>query len=121
MVVSYYDKIIEVLKAGKILDAQKYFEKGKREKSLRQEEIEKLDKLALDWGALILQECLVDPKLAHNFYRTLQRVTGWDDETLGKQLNISTKSLENVRNLKLRSSKVIENMIVGLYRFLKII
>lgn len=121
MMLSYYNKIIEVLKAGKILDAQKYFEESKKEKLLSQEEIEKLDKLVLDWGEIIVQECLADPKVAYNLYKTLQRVTRWDDETLSKQLNISIKSLENVQNLKMRSRKVIENMVMGLYRFLEII
>jgi hypothetical protein len=118
---SYYDKIISLSKAGEILDANDYFEKYKKRKFLSQEEIEELDKLVLDWGALIIQECLADPKATYSLYNTLRRVTGWDDETLSKELNISKRSLENIQSFKIRSRKAIERMVVGLYRFLEII
>ncbi len=121
MVLSWCNKIIELSKAGEILHAQDYLEKCKKDKLLSQEEIKKLDKLVLDWGALIIQECLSDPKVTYSLYNTLRRVTEWDDETLMNQLNISQKSLENIKNFKIRSSKVIEKMLAGLYRFLRII
>jgi hypothetical protein len=121
IVVGYYNKIIEVLKAGEILDAQKYFEKYKKERLLSQEEIERLDKLILDWGAIIVQECLADPQITYNLYKTLQRVTEWDDKTLSEQINISKKSLKDIQNFKLMSRKVIQDMVIGLYRYLKII
>lgn len=81
MIFSYYDKIMKTWAAGKILDAQSCFKKGKKEKLLSQEETEKLDKLVIDWGAIIVQECLEDPKVAYNLYENLLRVTRWDDET----------------------------------------
>ena len=117
----YYNKIIELSKTGEISAAKDYFEKCKKGKLLSQEEIEKLDKLVLDWGALIIQECLADAKVARSLYNALRRVTGWDDETITKQLNISKNSLENIKNSKIRSRRVIENMLAGLYRFMKII
>lgn len=119
--VDHYNKIIEALRAGGVLDAQKYFERYKKKRLLNQEEIERLDKLVLDWGAIIVQECLADPQITYNLYKPLQRITEWNDETLSEQINISKKSLEDIQNFKLMSKKVIQDMVIGLYRYLKII
>jgi hypothetical protein len=111
---SSYDKIIDLWKAGKMWDAHEYFEKCKKGNLLSQEEIERLDKLIPDWVEIIIEEFLANPKGTYNLYKILRKVNGWDDETLCKELNISKKSLEDIQNFKLRSGAVIQKLLIRL-------
>lgn len=110
--ISYYDKLIEYWKAGKGWDAYKYFEQWKKEGSLSEEEIKKLNKIIPEWGELIIEEFKENPNALLDLYETLKKVREWDDKMVCKKLKISKKNIEDIQNLKLRSKIVVNKILL---------
>ena len=102
---AYYEKLIDLWKAGKIKEAISYFEKWKIEGLLNKEEIEELEKKIPDWIENLEGELEDNPDIIFKLYVQLKNMRGWDDETLCKELGISKKSIEAIKNGRLPRSK----------------
>ncbi|MGA2317961.1 MAG: hypothetical protein ABSG71_16515 [Thermodesulfobacteriota bacterium] len=112
----YYEKVMELWRAGKLLDAVEYFNQCKKEGLLSEEEIEELDKKLPEFGELIEEECEENPEVIFNLYTMLKRAKSWDDETLCMELKISEKTLGDIKShYRPRSKKVGPKMFYELF------
>jgi hypothetical protein len=112
MMISYYEKLIEYWRTGKVWDAYKYFEQWKKEGLLSEEEIERVNKIIPEWGELIIEEFQESPKALLNLYETLKKVREWDDKMVCEKLKISEKNIEDIQNLRLRSKAVVNKILL---------
>lgn len=110
--ISYYDKLIEYWRAGKVWDACKYFGQWKKEGLISEEEIEKLNKRIPELGELMIQEFQENPNALLGLYETLKKEREWDDEMVCKKLKINKKNIEDIQNLRLRSKTVAKKILL---------
>jgi hypothetical protein len=103
----YYEKIMELWKAGKFFDAFRYFGQSIPEGLLSQEEIENLNKNLLKFWELVEVQCEENIEFMFNLYEMLKRTRNWDDKTLCKKLKISDKAIEDIKNRHKPSSKAV--------------
>jgi hypothetical protein len=98
MMTAYYEKIMELWKAGKFFDTISYFSQSISRGLLSQEEIENLSKTLLEFWELVEIECQKNPEVMFNLYEMLKKGRNWDDKTLSKKLRISDKAIEDIKN-----------------------
>jgi hypothetical protein len=94
----YYEKIMELWKAGNFFDAIGYFGQWIPGGLLSQEEIGTLSKNLIEFWELVEVECEENAEVIFNLYGTLKKARNWDDETLCRRLKISDKAIQDIKN-----------------------
>ena len=113
---AYYEEIMELWKAGKFFDAISYFAQWIPKGLASHEEIENLNKNLLKVWELVEAECEENPEVLFSLYQALKKARNWDDETLRKELRISEKAIEDIKNRhKPRSEAVGLKMLYELF------
>jgi hypothetical protein len=113
---AYYEEILELWKAGKFLDAISCFGQWIPEGLVSQEEIESFNKNLVKFWELVEVECEENAEVMFNLYDMLKKARNWDDETLCKELKISDKAIEDIKNRhKPRSERVGLKMLYELF------
>jgi hypothetical protein len=102
---AYYEKIMELWKAGKFFDAINYFGQLISGGSLSQEEFENLNRNLLKFWELVEVQCEENAEVVFNLYEMLRRTRNWDDEMLCTRLKISMKAIEDIKNRRKPRSK----------------
>jgi hypothetical protein len=112
----YYKEIMELWKAGKFFDAISYFSQWIPEGLVTQEEIESFNQYLSKFWELVELECEKNAEVIFDLYQMLKKAKNWDDETLCRELKISDKAIENIKNRhKPRSEAVGIKMLYKLF------
>jgi hypothetical protein len=96
--ITSYEEIIELWKAGKFSDAVSYFAQWIPKGLVSQGEIESFNKNLSNFWELVEVECEENAEVIFNLYEILKKTRNWDDETLCKRLKISDKAIEDIKN-----------------------
>lgn len=65
---------------------------------------------------MVEAECELNVEIIFNLYEMLKKTRNWDDETLRKELGISEKDVEDIRNRRRPSSEGVGlKMLYGLF------
>jgi hypothetical protein len=89
---------MELWKAGKFFDAIGYFSQWISKGLLNEEEIESFNKNLLKFWELVEVECEENAEVVFALYEMLKKARNWDDETVCKELRISGKTMQDIRN-----------------------
>ena len=95
---AYYEEIMELWKEGKFSDAIGYFDQWISKGLLSEQEMESFNKNLSKFWEFIEVECEENAEVIFNLYEMLKKVRNWDDETLCKELRISEKAIEEIKN-----------------------
>lgn len=86
-----HERIMELWKAGKFSNVISHFGQWIQQGLLGLEELPRF------WE-LIEAECQENAEVMFNLYEMLKRARNWNDEALYRELRISDKALEDVKN-----------------------
>jgi len=95
---AYYEEIMELWKAGKFFDAIRYFSRWVLKGLVSEEESKSFKKDLSRFWEFVEVECEENAEVVFTLYEMLKEARKWDDETLCKELRISEKVIENVKN-----------------------
>jgi hypothetical protein len=113
---THYEEIMELWKARKFSDAISYFSHWMSEGLLGQKEIENFNLNLSKFWELVEVECEENAEVMFSLYEMLKNVRNWDDETLCRELRISEKAIEDIKNRhKPRSEAVGLKMLYELF------
>ena len=94
----YYEEIMELWQAGKFFEAISYSNQLMSENLLNEKEIWNFSKNLSKFWELVEVECEENVEVMFNLYKMLKKARNWDDETLCKELGISGKAIEEIKN-----------------------
>ncbi len=94
----YYEEIMGLWKKGKFFEAISYFSQLISENLLNEVEMENLNRNLYKFWGLVEVECEENIGVMFNLYKMLKKARNWDDETLCKELGISGKAIEEIKN-----------------------
>ena len=103
----YYEEIMELWKAREFSDAISYLGQWMSKGLLAQEEIGSLSRNFFEFWKLAEKECEENAGVVFNLYEILREVKNWDDERLCKELRISSKAIEDIKNHHKPRSKAV--------------
>ncbi len=95
---AHYEELMELWKAGKFLDAIKYFSPWMQKGLVSENEVESFKKNLFELWELIEAECEENTEVIFSLYEMLKKARGWDDETISEKLEISDEAIEDLKN-----------------------
>jgi len=93
-----YEKIMELWEAKKFSDAISYFSQWMSEDLLGQEEIESFNRYLAEFWELVELESQKNAEVLFILYEMVKKARNWNDETLCRNLEISKKTIESIKN-----------------------
>jgi hypothetical protein len=106
-VTAYYVEIMELWKVGKFFDAIRYFSRWMPEGLVSEEETETFNRNLAEFWELIEVECEENPEVMFTLYEMLKKTKNWDDERLCRELKISDKAIDDIRNRRKPRSEAV--------------
>lgn len=95
---AHCEEIMELWKAGKFVDAIRYFSHWKLKGLVTEDESKSFNNNLATFWELVEVECEENPEVIFNLYEMLKKARNWDDETLCRRLRIGEKALEDIKN-----------------------
>ncbi len=112
----YYEEIMELWKAGNFFDAIRCFSRWMQKGLVSEEESASFKNELAKFWELIESQCQENPEVTFSLYQMLKKNKNWDDETLGKELRIDKRAIEDIKKRhKTRSSGVGLKMLYELF------
>ena len=113
---AYYEEIMELWKAGKFFDAIRYFSQWMPEGLVSEEESKSFKKELARFWEIVEVECGENGEVMFALYHMLKKERNWDDERLCRELKISGRAIEDIKNRrKPRSEGVSLKMLYELF------
>lgn len=113
---AYYEEIMELWKAGKFFDAIRYFSRWIPEGLVSEEKRKSFNRELGKFWELVEVECGKNAEVVFTLYEMLKKARNWDDVRLRKELRISKKVIEDIKNRhKPRSEEVGLKMLYELF------
>jgi len=97
-VTAYYEEIMELWKAGEFFDAIRCFSPWRPKGFVSDEESKSFNKELARFWEFVEVECEENAEVVFALYEMLKKVRNWDDERLCKELEISGKAIEDIKN-----------------------
>ena len=95
---TYYEEIMELWKAEKFFDAIRYFSRWMPEGLVSEEESKSFSKDLVKFWELVEVECGTNAEVVFSLYEMLRKARNWDDVRLRKELRISERVIEDIKN-----------------------
>ena len=108
----HYEKLLDYWRAGKLEEADKYFDRCRKEGLFTQEQIEEYIKMSPDIIDRVEEKLEKNPNLLFELYCYIKNKRNWDNDKLCEYLKIGKEDIDDIKSLK-PISKKIHNKIIG--------
>ncbi len=94
---AYYEEIMELWKAGKFVEAIRFFSQWMSKGLVTEKETESFNKNLSKFWEFIEVECEENGEVMFSLYEMLKKARNWDDEVLRKKLRINKRAIEDIK------------------------
>jgi hypothetical protein len=104
---AHYEEIMELWKEGKFFEAISFFSQWMPKGLVSQGENESFNENLANLWEFVELECEENAEVMFSLYEMLKKARNWDDETLCKELRISSKAMQDIRSHHKPRSKAV--------------